>query len=565
MTGIEDLLHERLAAAFASVAGAPTDPALRRSRRADFQADGALSVARRLGRAPREVAAEVVAVADLADLSTVDVAGPGFLNLTVRDDVLGALLAGVAGDVRLGVPRTAEPQTVVVDYSGPNAAKEMHVGHLRSTILGDALGRLLEHLGHTVIQQNHVGDWGTPFGMLIEHLITVGETEAVHALSAGDLSGFYQAARSTFDADPAFRERSRRRVVLLQSGDAATLRLWRALVAGSDTYFQSVYELLGVRLATADRDGESRYADRLGAVVDELDRLGLLRESGGALCAFPAGFTGRDGAPLPLIVRKSDGGFGYAATDLATIRHRLAELSATRLCYVVGAPQRQHLAMVFQLAREAGWLTGAASAEHVGFGSVLGADGRMLRTRAGTSVTLASLLTESVRRAAALVDADDPALARAVGIGAVKYADLSADRGKDYVFDYDRMLAFTGDTAPYLQYARTRILSIFRRAGLTAAPGVDTLVVADPAERALALDLLAFGATLADVAETARMHHLTGYLFRLASAYTTFYETCPVLAAPEPTRTSRLVLCDLTARTLATGLDLLGIPAPDRM
>ncbi|GAA4207520.1 arginine--tRNA ligase [Actinocatenispora rupis] len=567
MTGIEGLLHARLSAAFASVAGAPTDPVLRRSRRADFQADGALALSRTLGRPPREVAAEVAAAADLADLSTVDTAGPGFLNLTVRGDVLGGLLADTAADVRLGVPRVADPRTVVVDYSGPNAAKEMHVGHLRSTILGDALARLLDHLGHRVVRQNHVGDWGTPFGMLIEHLLDVGGATAAHALSAGDLSGFYRAARAAFDTDPAFRERSRRRVVLLQSGDPATLRLWRVLVTGSQDYFRSVYALLGVRLTDDDLDGESRYDERLGDVVDELDRAGLLRESDGALCAFPAGFTGRDGTPLPLIVRKSDGGFGYAATDLATIRYRLGELAATRLLYVVGEPQRQHLAMVFATARDAGWLTDAASAEHVAFGSVLGADGRMLRTRAGDSVTLVALLTEAVRRAAELVPdgADSGALARAVGIGAVKYADLSAERGKDYVFDYDRMLAFTGDTAPYLQYARARILSIFRRAGLTEAAAVDTVLVTEPAERALALDLLAFPATLHEVADTALVHRLTRYLFRLAAAYTDFYESCPVLSAPEPTRGSRLVLCDLTARTLATGLDLLGIEAPDRM
>jgi arginyl-tRNA synthetase len=572
MADLAGLLGDRLAAAFATVAGTAVDPALRRSQRADFQADGALGLARRLGRGPRDVAAEVLAAADLAGLCSAEIAGPGFLNLTVRGDVLGRLLAEVAADPRLGVRTVAAPDTVVVDYSGPNAAKEMHVGHLRSTILGDALVRVLEHLGHTVIRQNHLGDWDTPFGMLVEHLLDVGEAEAAHELSVGDLTGFYQAARAKFDADERFRDRARRRVVALQSGDATTLRLWRTLVAESTRYFQAVYDRLGVRLTPDDFDGESARNDDLPGVVSTLDSLGLLRVSRGAECVFPAGFTGADGDPLPLIVRKSDGGFGYAATDLATVRHRIGTLAGTRLLYVIGLPQRQHLEMVYQTAREAGWLTDAVRVEHVGFGSILGDDGRMLRTRAGVAVKLSDLLDEAVARAAALIAEKNPDLgdtarrevAHAVGIGAVKYADLATERTRDYVFDYDRMLSFDGNTAPYLQYAHARVRSIFRAAG-RGAPRAETVHIGHPVERRLALDLLAFPAVLAEVAETCRCHRLAGYLYGVATAYTAFYETCPVLRADEPTRTGRLVLCDVTARTLRTGLDLLGIIAPDRM
>lgn len=574
MASVKDLLSERLAPAFAAVAGEPADPVVRRSQRADFQANGALALARRLGRDPRELAAEVLRHARLEDVcSSVEVAGPGYLNLTVDDGLLGRMLAEVARDDRLGVPTTASPETAVVDYSAPNAAKEMHVGHLRSTIIGDAAVRILESLGHTVIRQNHLGDWGTPFGMLVEHLLDIGEAEESHELSVGDLDGFYKAARKKFDADPAFRERARRRVVLLQSGDETTLRLWRVLVERSMEHFMAIYERLGVRLTKADFVGESYYNGQLQSVVDELDRLGLLRESEGAWCVFPEGFTNRDGEPLPLIVRKRDGGFGYAATDLAAIRHRIRDLDGTRLVYVVGLPQRQHLEMVFTAAREAGWLVPPARAEHVGFGSVLGADGKLLRTRAGDPVKLIDLLDEAVARAAAAVAEKNPSLdpearatvAQAVGIGAVKYADLSTDRTKDYVFDYDRMLSFDGNTAPYLQYAHARICSIFRRAGVQPPRPAGGVVVSEPAERTLAIELLEFGGVLGDVAESLEPHRLTNYLYGLATGFTTFYERHPVLRAEGEVRTGRLVLCDVTARVLAVGLGLLGITTPDRM
>jgi arginyl-tRNA synthetase len=573
------LLTDRLAPAFAAVAGEPADPVVRRSQRADFQADGALALARRLGRKPRDIAGEIVGRAELADVaSAVEVAGPGFINVTVRDDTLGTLLTGIVGDPRLGVPIATSLETVIVDYSAPNVAKEMHVGHLRSTVIGDAVVRLLDWLGHQVIKANHVGDWGTPFGMLIEHLVDLGEDEAAHELSVGDLTAFYQAARQKFDADDSFKERSRQRVVALQGGDETTLRLWHLLVDQSERYFLAVYDRLDVRLAKPDFVGESFYNDMLESVVDELAELGMLRDSEGAKCVFPAGFTNRDGDPLPLIVRKSDGGYGYAATDLAAIRYRTGKLAATRLLYVVGTPQNQHLEMVYEAAREAGWLVEPARAEHVGFGSVLGTDGKILRTRAGTSIKLIELLDEAVARAADVVAEKNPSLdlaereavAGIVGIGAVKYADLSTDRRRDYVFDYDRMLSFDGNTAPYLQYAHARIHSIFRRAGidpsdLAGLADGGAVIVAEPAERALALELLGFGGVVDDVAETLEFHRLANYLYGLATTFTSFYEQCPVLRAEGEVRASRLALCALTARTLAVGLDLLGIVAPDRM
>ncbi|MGH3716268.1 MAG: arginine--tRNA ligase [Micromonosporaceae bacterium] len=572
--GLEEQLRERLAVAFGAVAGTTVDPVLRRSQRADFQADAAMGLARQLGRAPRDVATEVVERVELDDLCPhVEVAGPGFINLTVADEALCRLLASMAASDRLGVEEAGQRQSVIVDYSAPNVAKEMHVGHLRSTFIGDAAVRLLEWLGHDVVRENHIGDWGTPFGMLIEHLLDVGESEAAHELSVGDLDGFYKAARVKFEADDTFADRARRRVVLLQSGDETTLRLWHLLIAESEKYFMAVYERLGVRLTEDDFVGESFYNDQLASVVEELDKLGLLRESDGAKCVFPEGFTNREGEPLPLIVRKRDGGYGYASTDLATIRHRIRDLHANRILYVVGMPQRQHFDMIFQAAREAGWLSEPTSAEHVGFGSILGSDGKLLRSRAGVSVKLVDLIDEAIRRAEAAVAEKNPSLdaatraevARMVGIGAIKYADLSTERTKDYVFDYDRMLAFDGNTAPYLQYAHARIQSIFRRGEVAAPRDLDVVSLEDPAERALALELLAFGTLVTEVGQSLDFHRLAHYLFGLAAAFTSFYERCPVLRAEGGTRDSRLVLCDLTARTLARGLSVLGIAAPDRM
>ncbi|MFN2495240.1 MAG: arginine--tRNA ligase [Pseudonocardiaceae bacterium] len=574
MASVEALLSERLGRAFEAVIGAPADPMVRRSQHADYQADGALAAARRVKSNPRELATRIVAHAELNDLcAAVEISGPGFINLTIRDNALTRLVIEAAQTGRLGVEAAATAETVVVDYSAPNVAKEMHAGHLRSTIIGDAAVRLLEWLGHTVIRQNHIGDWGTPFGMLIEHLSDLGEDEAAHELSIGDLNGFYRAARVKFDTSDEFAQRARRRVVLLQNGDADTLRKWRLLIDESQKYFMTVYGRLGVRLTAGDFAGESAYNDDLASVVAELESVGLASESDGALCVFPQGFQGRDGEPLPLIVRKSDGGYGYASTDLAAIRHRLRKLGATRLLYVVGTPQHQHLDMVFQAAREAGWLAPPARAEHVGHGSVLGKDGKMLRSRAGESVRLIDLLDEAVTRASAAVAEKNPdldeataaAVARAVGIGAVKYADLSTDRTKDYVLDYDRMLSFDGNTGPYLQYAHARIHSIFRRAGIAPPDSAEGVMITDPAERALALAILEFPSAIGEIEQSLQFHRLATYLFELATAFTRFYEQCPVLKAEAQIRGSRLVLCALTANLLATGLDLLGIEAPHQL
>ncbi|NGO67029.1 arginine--tRNA ligase [Streptomyces boncukensis] len=575
MASLEELLHQRLAPAFEAVAGAPVDPVIRRSQHADFQSDATLALVRKIGGNPRDIANRVVEAAQLDDLcSSVEISGPGFINLTFSDDVLTRLLADSVGDERLGVPQAKAPEIIAIDYSAPNAAKEMHVGHLRSTIIGDAAVRLLEWQGHTIVRQNHIGEWGTPFGMLVEHLLDIGESEAAHELSVGDLNGFYRAARVKFDNDETFKDRARKRVVLLQSGDETTLRLWKTLVDESKKYFMTVYDMLGVRLTEDDFFGESYYNDQLQSVVDELGELGLLRESDGAQCVFPEGYKNRNGDPLPIIVKKGDGGFGYGATDLATIRHRLRDLHATRLLYVVGLPQHQHLAMIYDVARDAHWLVPPARAEHVGHGSILGDDGKMLRTRAGKSVKLVDLLEEAVVRASAVIAEKNPeldeetraAVARAVGIGAVKYADLSTDRTRDYVFDLDRMLSFEGNTAPYLQYARARICSIFRRAGVAAPlPDAEKLTITEPAERALVLELLGFSSLLAEVSETLEFHKLAHYLHGLASVFTSFYEKCPVLRAEGDVQQTRLVLCDVTARTLELGLGLLGIDAPDRM
>ena len=570
-------LAARLQPAFEAVAGrAGIDPVVRPSDRADAQANGALALAKDLGRPPREVAEAVLAEAlKLPDVrATLEVAGPGFLNIVVHDDFLADEIAAVSADDRLGVRSASPTRRVVVDYSAPNVAKEMHVGHLRTTVIGDALVRMLEFVGHDVIRENHIGDWGTPFGMLIEHLLDLGETEAAGHLSLGDLDGFYKQARAKFDADDAFKERSRARVVMLQSGDAETRRLWKLLVGLSTKHFNAVYDRLGVLLTDDDLMGESAYNDLLPQVITRLDALGLLQQSDGADVVFPPGYTNRDGDPLPLIVQKGAGGFNYATSDLACVIDRIERLKADLLLYVVGAPQAQHLSMVYDVARMAGWLKAPAEAVHVAFGSVLGSDRKMLKSRSGEPLKFIDLLDEALVRAEAAVVEKNPelaveerlAIARQVGIGAVKYADLSTDRVRDYVFDWDRMLSFDGNTAPYLQYAHARICSIFRRAEVERSSLRSTTPsVVEPQERALALAVLGFDSAVADTLEKYSPHRLCTYLYDLATAFTSFYEHCPVIKADEPTRTSRLVLCDVTARVMACGLALLGIDAPEQM
>jgi arginyl-tRNA synthetase len=567
-------LREVIAQQFPSL-GDDLDTAVRPSEHADAQVNVALSLAKRVGKNPREVAQHLADALHLDGVcSSVEVAGPGYLNIVYDDRYLAQQMQVMAADERLGLHRASHSQRIVIDYSAPNVAKEMHVGHLRSTVIGDALVRMCTAVGHTVIRENHIGDWGTPFGMLIEHLVDLGEDDAAAELSVGDLDGFYKQARAKFESDEAFKQRSRQRVVALQSGDADTIRLWKLLVAESSRYFSNVYERLDVLLTTDDTMGESAYNHLLPEVVNRLQTLGMLTSDAGAEVVFPAGFTNRDNQPLPLIIRKSDGGYNYATSDLACVIDRIERLEATVMLYVVGAPQAQHLAMIEAVASAAGWLRPPARMEHVSFGSVLGSDRKMLKSRTGDSVKLVDLLDEAVARAAMSVQEKSPDLpieqredvARMIGIGAVKYADLSNDRVKDYVFDWDRMLSFDGNTAPYLQYAHARICSIFRRSEIDRS-NVRRLApsLSHESERALTLWLLQYDTAVWDALDRHSPHRLCTYLYELAGRYSVFYEQCPVLKADAITRDGRLALCDLTARVLATGLDLLGIMVPEQM
>jgi arginyl-tRNA synthetase len=576
MADPEAALGEQVRTALAAELGpgyAHADPVIRPSQFADFQSNAAMALSRKAGMAPRELAARLARRLAGSDVcQPPEVSGPGFLNLMLRDDWISAQASGQLADPRLGVAAADPAQRIVVDYSGPNVAKELHVGHLRPTVVGDAVVRVLEYQGHDVIRAAHLGDWGTQFGMLLEHLLDVGEEEADKQIAAGEINAFYQAAKVKFDGDPAFAGRSRRRVVALQSGDPETQRLWRRLVDDSMAYLRSIYSRLGITLRTeSDMDPESFYNPMLADVCGELEAKGVARISDGALCAFPPGFTGRDGSPLPLILRKSDGGYGYATTDVAAIRYRTRDLRASRLVYVVGSEQVLHFAMVFATAREAGWLANT-TAEHAVVGLMTGADRKRFRTREGESAKLADLVDEAVRRAEHVISDryDDPEqrrrIAEAVGIGALKYADLSVARETSYVLDFGRMLALTGNTGPYLQYATARIRSIFARAGLDPGAAAGPVRLGEAAERELALRLLGFGRAVHEVAVAAEPHKLAGFLFEVATAFTTFYEQCPVLQAPDSaTRDSRLALSALTLRVLVTGLDLLGIPVPERM
>lgn len=541
----------------------------------DYQANLAMGLARRVRASPRQVAEKIAAAIETGGLvEAVSVAGPGFINLTLGAPALARCATAMAADARLGVAAVGDGAKVVVDYSAPNVAKEMHVGHLRSTIIGDAIARVLGWLGYGVIRQNHVGDWGTQFGMLIEHLLDEG-FDPHGGASPGALTAIYKASKLRFDEDPEFAERARRRVVALQSGDAASLAVWKALVDDSRDYFQAVYDRLGVLLRPEDIVGESFYNDRLAGVVQRLADEGHLCESQGAQVVFPEGFTGKDGQRLPMIVRKSDGGYLYATTDLAAAMYRVHELGAGRVVYVIGLPQRQHFEMFSAALRQFGWVGEQVRLDYVGFGSVLGADRKMFKTRSGETVRLTDLVDEAEQRAAAVIEAKNPdlpaeqrsAVAQVVGVGALKYADLSSDRVKDYVFDWDRMLALEGNTAPYMIYSYVRVRSIFRKAGLDpeAFAGVP-VAVGHVDERQLVLHLLQFPRVVEAVAESLEPHRLCTYLYELATRYHRFFEHCPVLrAGDDATRDSRLALCALVGRTLAQGLDLLGIGVVERM
>lgn len=569
---IADALDSAIAAAL-DAEGATHAPAIvRQAQRPEFghyQANGIMGAAKKLGCNPRELAEKVLARLDLPMAEKVEIAGPGFLNIHLSPAWLAEAVNAVSGDARLGIPE--QPQKhVVVDYSSPNLAKEMHIGHLRSTAIGDALARTLEFLGHDVIRQNHVGDWGAQFGSLLAYLDTLSNDEVRTELK--DLEAFYREASKMFRADDAFAKRAREFVVRLQSGDEKCMQLWEQFIAESIRHCQAVYDKLDITLTPAHIAAESGYNDSLKDVVEELDEKGLITESDGALCVFLDEFKGKDGAPLPAIVRKSDGGFGYMATDLAAVRHRARTLKADIALYVVGAPQTLHFQQMFAVARAAGFLKDQEF-RHLAFGSILNREGKMFKTRDGADVKLIDVVDEAMERAYDVVSEKNPALdeaerrevARVVGAGAMKYAELSKNRTTDYVFDFDTMLAFDGNTAPYLQYAYTRIRSVFRRAGVEPGELVADITLTEDAETALALKLLQFGEALDAMLDDYQPNVLCTYLFELAGTFSTFYENCPILKAEADIRDSRLALADLTARTIRQGLALLGIFTVEQM
>jgi arginyl-tRNA synthetase len=560
----------QLTAAIESAFGpeyAGTDPVLRPSQHADAQANAAMALAKKVGMAPRDVAAAILEAAQLDDvIERTEIAGPGFINLWVRNEALANAVNAIADDAHCGVQSNAPLETVVIDYSSPTITKEMHVGHLRSTIIGDSLARTLSFLGHTVIRQNHYGDWGTNYGSLLQQYIEL--RDAGEEPSLDDLNEFYKAADGHFRADEEFAARARARTIALQSGDPETLEVWHKFVETAHAHNVTIYARLGVLLVDDDVKPESAYNDLLEQTVADLEADGVAVLDDGALCVFVEGYE------APLMVKKSDGGFGYGATDMAAIRYRLNQLGGTRLLYVVDSRQSQHLNQVILAAQKAGWLAPPARAEHVNFGSVLGKDGRPLKSRSGETPKLGDLLDMAVERAVAVVNEKNPdldgderaSIARAVGIGAVKYADLANERIKDYTFDPERMVAFEGNTAPYLQYAHARIKSIFRRGGFTT-DGVAgaTIVITEPQERELAIALLGFDDAVNAMADACAPHKLATYLFELAQAFTSFFEACPVLKADDATRDSRLALSAVTARVLSTGLGLLGIESPEKL
>jgi len=545
----------------------------------DYQANVAMALAKPLGQAPRAIAEQIVQHLDVSDLcEPPTVAGPGFINLRLKTDYLETQLSTTLADTRLGVARMNKPQRVIVDFSSPNIAKEMHVGHLRSTIIGDAIARVLEFQGHDVLRLNHVGDWGTQFGMLITYLREAAPAALItaDAVDLGDLVAFYKKAKQRFDEDEAFRDTARQEVVRLQSGAEDTLKAWRLLCDQSRREFQIIYDLLDV---TVTERGESFYNALLSDVTADLDKLGLLVTDQGAKCVFLEGFSNKEGEPLPLIVQKSDGGYNYATTDLAAIRYRIQQDQAGRILYLTDIGQSNHFAQVFQVARRAGWLSDTVEVEHVPFGLVLGEDGKKLKTRSGETVRLRELLDEAVNRARTdletRIQAEDRQeteefvahVSQVVGIGAVKYADLSQNRTGNYIFSFDKMLALNGNTAPYMLYAYVRIQGITRKGQIDFEQlGTHRKVqLQDETEFALAKHLLQLDEVIAQVGHELFPNRLCQYLFELSQKFNQFYDRCPVLQAEEPLRTSRLVLCNLTANTLKLGLSLLGIPVLERM
>ncbi|WP_353930277.1 arginine--tRNA ligase [Okeanomitos corallinicola TIOX110] len=545
----------------------------------DFQANVALSLSKQLGMQPRAIATAIVEKLDVSEICELpEIAGPGFINLKIKTSYLETQLNAIIKDERLGVPKTQNPQKEIVDFSSPNIAKEMHVGHLRSTIIGDCIARILEFRGHEVLRLNHVGDWGTQFGMLIAYLREV-SPEALttaNALNIGDLVNFYRQAKQRFDNDENFQETARQEVVKLQAGAEDTLHAWKLLCEQSRKEFKVIYDLLDIKL---EERGESFYNPYLPKVVEDLETAGLVEENQGAKCVFLEGFTNREGDPLPLIVQKTDGGYNYATTDLASVRYRIQEDQAKRIIYVTDVGQTNHFNQFFQAAEKANWIPEEVELIHVTFGLVLGEDGKKFKTRSGDTVRLKDLLDEAISRARKDIESrlekDEREeteefiknVAEVVGLSAVKYADLSHNRTKDYVFSYDQMLALKGNTAPYMLYAYVRTQGISREGNID----FDNLgenakvLLTEPTEFTLAKHLLQLDEVISEVEQELLPHRLCDYLYNLSDKFNKFYENCPVLKSEEPTKTSRLILCHLTARTLKLGLDLLGIKVLERM
>ncbi len=588
MKNLLTILEERISDALRQ-AGAPADAAAivnpsKNPAFGDYQANGVMAAARQLKTNPRQLAEQVVRLLQIDDLcETVEIAGPGFINLRLKPSLLEQRLLGMFADpVRLGMEPAEKPRTIVVDYSGPNIAKEMHVGHLRSTIIGDWIARVHDFEGHRVLRQNHIGDWGTQFGMLTAYLKAeypqVLENPSTAAIA--DLEVFYQNAKQRSEQDPKFEKTARAEVVKLHNHDPETIRLWQHIVEQSRRHYQPIYERLNITLRREDERGESFYAQMLPEVVKELRQKGLAVDSEGAVCVFPKGFVGKDGAPLPFIIQKSDGAYLYATTDLAALRFRIHQLRADKIVYVTDARQTLHFQMLFETARSAGWTDSRVELVHVTFGTMLGPDGRPFKTREGGTVKLKDLLEEAVEKARAVVEEKNPslpaeqkaAIAQAVGIGAVKYADYANNRDTDYVFSFDKMLAMDGNTAPYMQYAYARIRSIERKAADKEVDveqeraGIEQVVLSDAAEIELAKKLISYEQAIESAAASYRPNLLTAYLYDLSQSFSRFYNACPVLGAPADVRPSRLLLCELTARVIRHGMqDLLGIETPEQM
>lgn len=575
---IQVLLSEKVSQALIA-AGAPADcePQVRQSAKVqfgDYQANGVMAVAKKLGMAPRQLAEQVLSHLDLNGIANkVEIAGPGFINIFLDPAFLADNVNRALQSERLGVTKP-QAQTIVVDYSAPNVAKEMHVGHLRSTIIGDASVRTLEFLGHKVIRANHVGDWGTQFGMLIAYLEKQ-QQENAGEMALADLEGFYREAKKHYDEDEAFAERARSYVVKLQGGDQYFLQMWRKLVDITMSQNQITYDRLNVTLTRDDVMGESLYNPMLPGIVADLKAKGLAVESEGATVVFLDEYKNKEGEPMGVIIQKKDGGYLYTTTDIACAKYRYETLHADRVLYYIDSRQHQHLMQAWTIVRKAGYVPDSVPLEHHMFGMMLGKDGKPFKTRAGGTVKLADLLDEALERARRLVAEKNPDmsadelenLAKVVGIGAVKYADLSKNRTTDYVFDWDNMLAFEGNTAPYMQYAYTRVLSVFRKAGIDENAMNDApVVIAEDREAQLAARLLQFEETLSVVAREGTPHVMCAYLYDLAGLFSGFYEHCPILSAEsEETRNSRLKLALLTAKTLKLGLDTLGIETVERM